>query len=75
MSGNDIVDVAQGLVLAKPVEPPFCLFVPEGTNLKEQFKDGIDDLGTLEERLLRIKDVKAVRIGTNAGVSITHFEE
>lgn len=84
MTQTDIVDVAEGLVLAmrgeavlggvKLVQAPFVIVVPNSTNLDQQYMDGQDDLGTLKERLLRIKDVKDVRVSRGTGVSIEHFE-
>jgi len=78
MLANYIVDAAEGLVTAMAsvctIVPPFTIVAPSGTNLKQQYVDGQDDLGTLEERLLRIENVKHVRVGDNKGLSIEHFE-
>lgn len=40
--------------------PPYQVFVPADTNLQARYIDGQDDLGSLEERLLRIPDVSSV---------------
>ncbi len=73
MIANDIVDIVQGLVSSKEIVPPFEITLPSTTSLNEQYIDEVSDL-SLGEKLLKIKDVKSVKVGKGSGVSISHYE-
>jgi hypothetical protein len=75
MSPNTLVELIEGLVTSETgIVPPFTVVVPYNTNLEQQFIDGIDDLGTLRERIIRVKNVKGIEVGSGNGVTLKHYE-